>query len=146
MSREERNTWIFGVVAIIAYAAYVIVIISRADGGPISAVDYVAPLLWSVGLAILANIVANIVLGILASIASGKEAMIKDQRDREIFRRSEYIGQSFVIAGAVAALLMAMAQWEYFWIANVIYLAFVLSAVLSATARIIAYRKGFPWE
>ena len=142
MSREERNTWIFGVVAIIAYTAYLIVIIGRADGGPISAVDYIAPLLWSIGLAIL----ANILLSIIASIASGKEAMIKDQRDREIFRRSEYIGQSFVIAGAVAALLMAMAEWEYFWIANVIYLAFVLSAVLSATARIIAYRKGFPWE
>ena len=142
MSREERNTWIFGAVAITAYTAYVIVIVGRADGGSISAVDYVAPLLWSIGLAIL----ANILLSIIASIASGKEAMIKDQRDREIFRRSEYIGQSFVIAGAVAALLMAMAEWEYFWIANVIYLAFVLSAVLSATARIIAYRKGFPWE
>jgi len=142
MSREERNTWIFGVVAIIAYAAYVIVIVRRADGGPISDVAYVAPMLWSIGLAIL----ASIILGILASIVSGRDAQLKDQRDREIYRRSEYIGQSFVIAGAVAALVMAMAQWQYFWIANVIYLAFVLSAVLSSTARIVAYRKGFPWE
>lgn len=40
------------------------------------------------------------------------------------------VGQSFVVIGGVAALLMAMAEWEHFWIANVIYLAFVLSAIL----------------
>ena len=41
---------------------------------------------------------------------------------------------------------MAIADWDRFWIANVIYLGFVLSGVLSAVARIMAYRKGFqPW-
>jgi hypothetical protein len=46
----------------------------------------------------------------------------------------------------VAALLMAMAEWDHFWIANVIYLAFVLSAILGSVAKIVAYRRGFqPW-
>lgn len=48
--------------------------------------------------------------------------------------------------GGVAALLMAMAEWDHFWIANVIYLAFVLSAMLGSVAKIVAYRRGFqPW-
>jgi len=41
---------------------------------------------------------------------------------------------------------MAMAEFDYFWIANVIYLMFVLSSLLGSTAKIIAYRGGFqPW-
>jgi hypothetical protein len=142
MAREEKNAWIFGAVAVIAYVTYVVVVVSRAGAAPLADVAYVAPLLWSVALAIL----ANVVLGIIASATSRREATLKDQRDREISRRSELIGQSFVVAGAVAAMLMAMAQWDYFWIANVIYLAFVLSAVLASVARIVAYRAGFPWE
>lgn len=75
-----------------------------------------------------------------------QEAGKKDQRDREIYRFGEYIGQSFVVMGGVAALLMAMAEWDHFWIANVIYLAFVLSAMLGSVAKIVAYRRGFqPW-
>lgn len=45
--------------------------------------------------------------------------------------------------GAVAALLMAMAELDHFWIANTIYLAFVLSAILGSMAKIAAYREGF---
>jgi hypothetical protein len=37
-----------------------------------------------------------------------------------------------------------MAEFGYFWIANVVYLCFVLSSVLASTAKIIAYRRGLP--
>ncbi len=49
-----------------------------------------------------------------------------------------------MIIGAVAALLMAMARWDWFWIANVIYLGFVLSAVLGSATKIVAYHRGLP--
>jgi hypothetical protein len=43
-------------------------------------------------------------------------------------------------------MLLALFEARYFWIANVIYLAFVLSAILGSTAKIFAYRRGFhPW-
>jgi hypothetical protein len=41
-------------------------------------------------------------------------------------------------------MLMALAEWDWFWIANVIYLCFVLSAVLGSVAKIIMYRKSMP--
>ncbi|MFC7484351.1 hypothetical protein ACFQX7_35990 [Luedemannella flava] len=47
-----------------------------------------------------------------------------------------------MIIGGVAALGMAMAELPYFWIANAVYLAFILSSLLSSTAKIMAYRKG----
>ena len=39
-----------------------------------------------------------------------------------------------------------MAEVGHFWIANAVYLCFVLSAVLGSVAKIVAYRRGFqPW-
>jgi hypothetical protein len=41
-------------------------------------------------------------------------------------------------------MLMALAEWDPFWIANVIYLCFVLSAVLGSVTRVIVYRGSMP--
>jgi hypothetical protein len=142
MSFEEKSAWIMGAPAIASYGVYAAVILGLAGTGPLAEVPYVAPLLWTVGASIAASIALHAVFG----IASPRDAAKKDQRDREIYRFGEYIGQSFVVIGGVAALLMAMAEWEHFWIANVIYLTFVLSAILGSVAKIVAYRRGFqPW-
>ena len=139
MSFEEKGAWIMAVVSPTAYLAYLAVILGRADGTPLAEVSYVSTMLWSIG----AAIVASILLVILVAIASPKDADKKDQRDREINRFGEYIGQSFVVIGGVAALIMSMAELDHFWIANVIYLTFVLSAILGSVTKIVAYRRGF---
>lgn len=109
---------------------------------PLTEVSYVSTLLYTIGAAIVASIVLNIVV----ATASPKDGDKKDQRDREIGQFGEHIGQSFVVIGGVAALGMSMAELDYFWIANAIYLAFVLSAVLGCAAKLSAYRRGFqPW-
>ncbi|KZB80462.1 hypothetical protein AVL48_12760 [Amycolatopsis regifaucium] len=127
------------VVTICAYAVYLVVVLGRTNSRPLADVFYVAPLLWTVG----AAIVASIVLHIAASLLSPEDAGRKDQRDREIGRFGEHIGQSFVVIGGVAALVMAMAELDHFWIANAVYLAFVLSSLLGSIAKIAAYRRGF---
>ena len=57
-------------------------------------------------------------------------------------RFGEYASRWFLVAGAAAALVMAMAKAEYFWIANVIYLGFVLWAVAGSVLKLVAYRRG----
>ncbi|MEU8251815.1 hypothetical protein [Nonomuraea sp. NPDC048916] len=142
MAVEEKSAWIMAVVSVVAYTAYLVVVLGRAGGGPLVEVPYASPLLWSVGGAIVAGIVLNIVAG----GAVPKGARRKDQRDREINQFGEFVGQSFTVIGGVTALGMALAEFAYFWIANVIYLGFVLSAILGSIAKIVAYRKGFhPW-
>lgn len=139
MSLEEKNAWIMGVVAIGAYAIYLIIILGRARSMPIAEVPYVATMLSAIGGAIAVSILLNIVVG----SASPRDVGKKDQRDREIYRRGEYIGQSFLVIGGVAAMVMAMARVDHFWIANAIYLAFVLSAILGSVTKVVAYRRGF---
>ncbi len=116
------------------------IVLSRADGRPLPDVPYAAALLWTVGGAIAASIVAEIALGIVDPSAS----RARDVRDREIGRLGDHTGHAFVVIGAVAAMLMAMAEWDRFWIANVVYLCFLLSAVLSGISKILMYRGSFP--
>jgi len=140
MSALEKRAWIRLGTAIAAYATYLVLILIRDDGVPLAEVPYVAALLWTIGGAI----VVSIVLDILVSILSPRDAGQADQRDREIARFGDTVGQSFVVIGGVAALLMALLELPYFWIANAVYLAFVLSAVLGGIARLVAYRRGLP--
>lgn len=142
MSFEEKSAWIMGVVAAGSYAVYLAIVLGLTGTMPLADFPYVAPLLWTIGASIGISIALHAVIGIFLPREAGK----KDQRDREIYRFGEYIGQSFVVIGGVVALLMAMAEVQHFWIANVIYLTFVLSAILGSVAKVVAYRRGFqPW-
>jgi hypothetical protein len=138
MSYEEKSTWVLGILAIVTYGIYLAIILGQAGSVPLVEVDYVPVLLWTIGGSIVASIVIHIFLG----AQTGRD--IKDPRDREIYRRGEHIGQSFLVIGALAAMLMAMFEWDTFWIANVIYLAFVLSAILAFITKSVFYRAGMP--
>jgi len=138
MTHEEKRVWIRMVVSVAAYAVYVVTILGRADGRPLVQVPYAAALLWTATIAIVLSIALEIPLG------NPRTSRAKDVRDREIGRLGDYIGQSFVIAGASAAMLMAMARWDQFWIANVIYLGFLLSLVLGSIAKVVMYRRSMP--
>jgi cell division protein FtsW (lipid II flippase) len=139
VAHEEKRAWIMLVVTVAAYAAYLVAILGQAAATPLDEVPYVPAMLWTIG----AAIAASIVLSIAVAIASPEDANKKDDRDREINRLGEHIGQSFVVIGGVAAMAMAMAELDHFWIANAIYLGFALSAVLGSVAKIFAYRRGF---
>jgi hypothetical protein len=139
MSFEEKRAWVMASVTVAAYAVYVVVVLSRTEGAPLTEVTYAIPLLWSIGGAIGASMVLHIAL----STFSPDGANEKDQRDREIHRLGQYIGQSFLVVGGAAALGLALAEADSFWIANVIYLGFALSAVLASVVKIVAYRRGF---
>jgi hypothetical protein len=142
MSFEEKIAWVMGLLAVAAYAVYLSVVLGLAGTMPLTEVPYVAPLLWTVG----GSIAASLVLHTVIRSFSAKDAGVKDQRDKEIYRFGEYIGQSFLVIGGVAALVMAMSELDHFWIANAICLAFFLSAILGSVAKIVAYRRGFqPW-
>lgn len=139
MAYEEKRAWIMLVVTLIGGAVYAIVVLGGAGEVPLPEVAYVGAMLWTIG----GGIVAAIVFTIAASIGLDKDERRKDQRDREIERFGEMVGNSFLVIGALAAMGMAMAEWDHFWIANAVYLGFMLSGVLSSVTRIFAYRRGF---
>jgi len=130
MPFEEKTAWAYGVVALAAYLTYLGILLTTGA-------DYVAPMLWTIGASIVANIIATIAIGTVTPRG-------KDQRDRDIYKFGEYVGNSFVVVGAVSALILAIIAAPHFWIANVLYLCFVLSALLGTVAKLVAYRRGLP--
>ena len=140
-SYEEKGTWIYLAVAVAGYSFYLSLVLPEFLGGtPVDEIDYVPVMLWTIGGAIVASIVARIVIEIIVPSESYKS----DIRDKEIDRLGERVGSSFVVIGALGALVLAMFAAETFWIANVIYLCFVLSAILSSVTKLIVYRRGLP--
>jgi len=59
-----------------------------------------------------------------------------------ISRRGDGVAFYATSAGALGALALAMLEYEYFWIANVLYLTFVVAALVSDGVKIHAYRWG----
>ncbi len=140
MTFEERSTWIYATVALFSFVAYAAVIAGRAQGVPLHEVAYVAPMLWTIGGGILVTIAGNILVANIWRGDCGK----KDVRDLEIGRFGERVGQSFICIGGVAALVLAMAKADHFWIAHTIYVGFAASTLLAAATKLVAYRRGIP--
>lgn len=141
MSYEEKGTWSFLVIAVAAYAVYLWLVLPELLGGaPVERVDYAIPMLWTIGGAVVAGIVARIAI----AVANPGEAHEADVRDKQIGRAGEQVGNSLVAIAAIGALVLAMLQVHWFWIANAIYLGFVLSAVLGSMAKLAMYHRGLP--
>ena len=138
MSYEEKGTWVYLVTSAVAYVVYLAIILGRLRNVPVAEVQYVPVLLWTTG----ASIVASIVGRVVVETASPSDSRRGDVRDRDVSRLGEYASRWFLVAGAAAALVMAMAKVDYFWIANVIYLGFVLWAVAGSALKLVAYRRG----
>jgi len=138
VSYEEKGIWVYLVTSAGAYAVYLVIVLGRLASVPAGQVSYVPVLLWTAGASVLASVIGRT----LVETARPSDSRRGDVRDREISRFGEYAARWFVVAGAAAGLVMAMARWEYFWIANVIYLGFVLWAVAGSVVKLVAYRRG----
>ena len=138
MSYEEKGTWVYLVASAGAYGVYLVIVLGRLAGTPAAEVPYAWVLLWTT----LASVVASTVGRTLVETASSSDSRRSDVRDKEIYRFGEYASRWCLVVAAAAAFFMALAKWDYFWIANVIYLGFVLWAVVGSVIKLVAYRRG----
>lgn len=149
MSQEERSVWIYLGAVAVTFVTYLIIIVPRVLSTPIAEVSWKAPLI--------AVLVASIVLTILGSIVGAiggaiglavrgidpSDQMGSDARDAEISRRGFIRGALASSVGLLAVLTLAMLEVDHFWIANAVYLAGTVGAVIETTVKIRAYREGF---
>jgi len=143
MASEERSSWVMVVVATTAYVIYLSLVLSGGATLPLAPADYGWQVLWTILGAIVVTVLAEIGLAIVDGVRGDKTGR-RDERDRRIHQLGEYTGQAFVVIGALAALILAILEADAFWIANAVYLAFVLSAVLGSITKIALYRGGLP--
>jgi hypothetical protein len=138
MSYEEKGTWVYLVTSAGAYVVYVVIILGRLQSTPAAEVSYGWVLLWTT----VASAVAGTVGRTLVETAGPSESRRRDVRDKEIYRFGEYASRWLVVGGAAVGFVLALAKVNYFWIANVLYLGFVLWAIAGSVVKIVAYRRG----
>jgi hypothetical protein len=152
MSWEEKITWVNVVVAIVVPVAYFAVTLSQVGDVPVAEIAYQRTLLIAIGVSIVLTIIGAIVAGIGTGVAaeirepgSADEMDIgrSDERDKQISRRGDLVGLYVSSAGVVLALGLTMLEYEYFWIANALYVSFVVGTVVGSIVKLTAYRRGF---
>jgi len=140
MAYEEKGAWVGLIVGVIAFAVYLSVMFTRAAGGSLVETPYVDAILWSMG----AAIVMTIMVTIIVAIVTRRDGTQTDVRDKQINARAQFTSRGFLIIGALAALVFAMMELDYFWIAHVLYLGFFLSGLLEGVTKIALYRGSVP--
>lgn len=138
MSYTEKGTWVYLLASAGVWAGYVVVLLDRADGGPVADVAYVAPMLWAVGISILASTVGRVVV----EVVRPSDSSLADERDRDIDRRGEYVAGIVLAVAVVGPLVLALVEADHFWVANTIYTAYVVSAVAGSAVKLVTYRRG----
>jgi len=154
MTFEEKTTWVAAVVMAAVSAVYFWVVISQLGEVPVTEIAYQPALV----IAVVATVVLAIVGAILTAIGSAIGAAISaeitgngpvddigrtDERDTAIDRRSGLIGYYVSSVGVVIVLGMTMLEFDYFWIANVLYASLLLGTLAASSVKLVAYRRGF---
>lgn len=108
--------------------------LARFGSTPAEQIDFQVPLLLAIGISIALNVF------LAPSPRRGRDR--RDERDIAIDRRGAAAYRTLIF-GAVLALAVTSLEVAPFWIANALYLAFVLSAVAESIVKIVAYRRGW---
>jgi cytochrome c biogenesis protein CcdA len=139
MSYEERGQWVYLAATTIAYGAYIVLMLGRAGTTPLAEIEYQPILLWTIGAAIAGSVIGRIVIEVIRPSETHRE----DVRDRDIGRFGEYVSGIVLGIGMVGPFILALVEADHFWIANAIYLVFVVQAVAGTVMKLLAYRRGF---
>ena len=138
VSYEEKGQWVYLVAIGLGLPAYLLILSGLAANTPVTEIDYVPALLLVIGVGIVLSIAGRIVIEIVSRSESDKA----DVRDRDIGRHGEYVAGILLGVGMIVPFVLALAEADYFWIANTMYLAFALSAFVGTAVKVVAYRRG----
>jgi hypothetical protein len=150
MPFEEKMTWVTVVIGALVPIAYLAEVVPQLAETPAADVDYQGPLVAAVIASIVLTIAAAIAIAIVSAIGaeitgsgSADDIDRKDERDVSISRRGDVVGYYVAATGAVVALIITMLEFDYFWIANTLYLSLAVAGLVSGIVKLRAYRRGF---
>ncbi len=150
MPFEEKMTWVSLVVTLVVPVVYFAIMLGRLGDVPAADIHYQWPLIIAIGASIGLTIAGAIATAIGTAVAAevrGRSAAgeidRKDERDVRISRHGDLVGFYVSSAGVVAVLALTMLEYDYFWIANALYLSFAVGTLVGSVVKLVAYRRGF---
>lgn len=122
----------------VAYGAYAAAIAFQLRSEDV--VDVAYKLLMIVATVLLAIIMA-FTHGVMAAFAPS-DANAFDERDRDLSWRAGHVGGYVLAAGVFAALTLTLFEVDYFYIANVLLLAWVIAEITTNATLVVLYRRA----
>ena len=135
LSYGERYTWGYLTTCIVIYTIYAVYMLGLLADTPAADIAFQKPLLIAVG--------AGIVVGMFLAPAPRKGRDRKDERDTDIHRRGELAGFYVLAIGMLGPLALTFLEADHFWIANAMYLAYVLNAIGASATKLVLYHRGW---
>lgn len=140
MTFQEKSTALMTAIMAVVYGWYFFLVMSQLNGNGVEGFPYQGyqgPMLVTVIALVVLAVVGHIFLAVLPSY----EGDGADERDRVINMRGEYFGGYVLASGAVFVLFLAMVEVAYFWIANTMLAALVLSEIVTGIVKLMSYRR-----
>lgn len=148
MSFEEKSTWITAISQLVVGIWYLAQIMGKAATTPVADIEYARELLVLIGASVALTVAATVVVAVFLAARAAAEGGSTDidrtdERDRSISRFAGNIGGYVLGVGMIPAMILAVLELEHFWIAHAILASFFVSELVTATIKIVAYRRGF---
>ena len=139
MSFRNKSALVTIVALLIASAVYVVSLVSAAGGKPLVDVAYQPYLIGFVIVLVIVSVVGQIAV----AVRSPKEATApRDERERLITWRAGSVSAYVLEVGAFLAIALAMAQVDWFWIANTVLALWVLAEIVDGGVQLSLSRRG----
>lgn len=138
MTLAQRSQWAYAFAASATAFAYVVWLALQLARHDPSEVEYVVPLLWTLGASMLIHALGN---GMVRGARRPGEPE-RDERDKEVDRRGDAL-TFYVFSGLAAVpLVLGMMGVDPFWLTNSLFAAFTLAAVFGVVAKTVLYARG----
>ena len=139
MSFRDKSALVTIVALLIASVVYVVSLVTAAGGKPLVDVAYQPYLIGFVIVLVLVSVVGQIAV----ALRSPKEATApRDERERLITWRAGSVSAYVLEVGAFLAITLAMAQVDWFWIANTVLALWVLAEIVDGGVQLSLSRRG----
>jgi hypothetical protein len=150
MSFEQKLTWVNTATTVIVVAVYAWIVGGQIAAGPVADIAYQKPMIIAVCAMIVLTIAGAIATAIGTAVGieiSGKGSVDdidrKDERDVHINRRGDLVGYYVSSVLMLGAFTLTMLEFPHFWIANAMFVAFVIAGLSSSAVKLVAYHRGF---
>ena len=139
MSFRNKSALVTIVALLVASIVYVVSLLTAAAGAPIVDVTYQPYLIGFVIVLVIVSVVGQIAV----AVRSPKEATApRDERERLITWRAGSVSAYVLEVGAFLAIALAMAQVDWFWIANTVLALWVLAEIVDGGVQLTLSRRG----
>lgn len=139
MSFRNKSALVTIVALLVASIVYVVSLLTAAAGSPIVDVAYQPYLIGFVIVLVIVSVVGQIAV----AVRSPKEATApRDERERLITWRAGSVSAYVLEVGAFLAIALAMAQVDWFWIANTVLALWVLAEIVDGGVQLTLSRRG----